>query len=66
MKIKFNMKKIVRNGFIVDAKNKKEAIKIYKVIRATTDILDRLVDDEATDDIAVETTYEVLPKEYDN
>ena len=65
MNVKFNMKKIVRNGFIVKAKNKRDAIKIFKAIRSSTDIIDRLLDDEISDDIVIETTYEVLPKTSD-
>ena len=65
MNVKFNMKKIVRNSFIVKAKNKREAIKIFKAIRSSTDIIDRLLDDEISDDIVIETTYEVLPKTSD-
>ena len=42
----FNIKKEVRNNFIIDAKDEEIAKKIFQLICDKTDILDRFLDEE--------------------
>ena len=63
MKVLFNVKKEVKNCFIINSKTEKEAKKIYQSICDNTDIIERLLDDEVSDDIVIKSTYNVIPKE---
>ena len=61
----FNIKKIVRNNFTIDAKDEETAKKIFQLICNTTDIIDRLLDEQFNDDVEYDTNFHVVA-EYNN
>ena len=63
----FNIKKEVRNNFIIDAKNEEIAKKIFQLICDKTDILDRFLDEELNNDVSYERNfYEICEYNNDN
>ena len=61
----FNIKKIIRNNFTIDAKDEETAKKIFQLICDKTDILDRFLDVELNDNVEYERNFYAVC-EYNN